>query len=60
MPPIMAGVLGPKSCKKGPPFRWIFLKTWVGFPEIGKQLPKMGSFQQKFIIKVGVTATVGN
>ena len=30
----------------------------MGFPEIGKQLSKMGSFPPKFIIKMGMTATV--
>ena len=33
---------------------------WVGFPEIGKKSSKMGSFPPKFIIKVGMTATVRN
>ena len=32
----------------------------VGFPEIGKKLSKMDCFPPKVIIKVGITANVGN
>ena len=47
------------SLNKGP-FSADFPQAWVDLPEIGKKLSKMGSFSQKFIIKVGMTATVGN
>ena len=32
----------------------------MGFEEIDKTLSKMGSFSPKFIIEIGITATVGN
>ena len=47
------------SLNKGPIFRRFSLNMG-GFPEIGKELSKIGSFPPKFIIKVGMTATVGN
>ena len=56
----LGGFFGPKFSKQGSPFRQIFRKTWVGFQEIGKKLSKTGSLPQKFMIKVGMTATVGN
>ena len=56
----MGGFLGPKFSKQGSLFRQIFLKhEWV-FQKLAKKLSKMGSFQPKFIIKVGMMATVGN
>ena len=45
----ISGFLGPKLSKKGP---------FLG--KIGKELSKMGSFLPKFIVKVGMTATVCN
>ena len=37
-----------------------FPKTWVCFPEIGKESSTMGSFLPNFIIKVDMMANVGN
>ena len=47
------------SLNKDPSFGRFSLK-WVSFQELGKKFSKMGSFPPKFIIKVGMTATVGN
>ena len=47
------------SPNKGPFFGRFSLNIG-GFPDIGKIFSKMGSFPPKFIIKVGMTATVGN
>ena len=55
----MGGFLGPKFSKQGSLFD-SFSKTWVGFPDCGKKLSKMGSFPPKFIIKVGIMATFGS
>ena len=55
----MGGFFGPKSSKQGSLFARFSLNMG-GFPEIGKRLSKMGSFPPKFIIKVGMTATVRN
>ena len=51
--------LGPKFSKQGSIFRQIFLKRGWVFQKLAK-LSKMGSFPPKFIIKVDMTATVGN
>ena len=56
----MGGLLGLKFSKQGSPFRQIFLKHGLVFQKLAKSLQKMGSFPPKFIIKVGMTATVGN
>ena len=42
------------------PFSTDFPKHWRDFQKIGNILSKMGSFLPKFMIKVGMTATVGN
>ena len=42
------------------PFSADFPQTWVGYPEIGKNLPKNGPFSPKFIVDVGMTASFGN
>ena len=56
----MGGLLGPKFSKQGSLFGRFSLNMGVGVPEIGKKLSKMGSFPRKFIIKVGMMATIGN
>ena len=53
-------VFGPKLSKQGSLFRQIFLKHGWAFQKLARKLSKMGSFLPKFIIKVGMTATVGN
>ena len=63
VPPIWVGFWVKNSLNKCLYFVSIlvdFPQTWVGFPEIGKKLSKMGTFPPKFIIKVGIIATVGN
>ena len=59
MPPIWMGFWVQNSRNKGP-FFGRFSLNMDGFPEIDKKLPIMGSFPPKFVIKVGMTATVGN
>ena len=59
MPPIWVVFWVQNFLKKGPFFADI-PQTWVDFPEIGKKLSNMGSFPQKFIIEVGMTAAAGN
>ena len=59
MPPIWVGFRVQNSLNKGPFFGRFSLKMG-GFPEICKILSKMGSFPPKFIMRVGMTATVGN
>ena len=56
--PYMGGFLGLKFSKQGSLFRQIFLKYGLVFQKLAK-IAKMGSFPPKFIIKVGMTATVG-
>ena len=56
----MGGLLGLKFSKQGSLFRQIFLKYGWFFQKLAKKLSKMGSFPPRFIIKVGMTATVGN
>ena len=52
-------VLGLKFSKKGPLFGKFSLNMgW--FSRNWQKIAKMGSFPPKFIIKVGMTATVGN
>ena len=55
----MGGFLGLKFSKRGSIFRQIFLKHG-GFSRNWQKLQKMGSFPPKFIIREGMTATVGN
>ena len=57
MLPIWVGFWVQNSLKKGPSD---LPKTWVCFPEIGKESSKVVSFLPNFIIKVGMTANVGN
>ena len=59
MLPIWACFWVQRSLNKGP-FFGRFSLNMGGFPEIGKNVQKMGSFPPKFIIKVNMTATVGN
>ena len=59
MPSTRVGFSVQNSLSKGP-FFGRFSLNMDGFPEIGKKLSKMGNFPPKFIIKVGITATVSN
>ena len=58
MPPIWVGFWVQNSLNKGPFFERfsLFSRNWQKL----SKLSKMGSFPPKFIIKVGMTATVGN
>ena len=49
----MGGFWAQSSLNKGPINIGRFSRSW-------EKLSKMGSFPPKFIIKVGMTATVGN
>ena len=60
MPPIWVGFWTQNSLNKGPFFGRFSINMGVGFPEIGKNFVKMGSFPPKLIIMAGMTATVGN
>ena len=55
----MGGFLGPKFSKQ-----WSFFARFslnmVGFSRNWQKIVKIGSFLPKFIIKLGMTATVGN
>ena len=53
------GGLGPKVSKQGSIFRQIFLKTWIGFLEISKNM-KNCQFSAKCIIKICMMASFGN
>ena len=53
-------VLGTKFSRQGPLFRQILLKQGWFFSEIDKRMSKMGSFPPKFIIKVCMTASLGD
>ena len=55
----MDGFLGPKFSKQWSLFGR-FCLNMGGFSRNWPKIVKMGSFPQKFIIKVGMTATVGN
>ena len=55
----MGGFLGSKFSKQGSLSRQISVNIG-GFSRNGQKLSKMGSFQSKFIIKEGLTATFGN
>ena len=55
----MGGFLGPKFSKQGS-FFGRFSLNMGGFSRNWQKIVKMGSFSPKFIIKVGMTATVGN
>ena len=59
MPPIWVGFWAQNSLNKGP-FFGRFSINMGGFSRNWQKLSKMGSFPPKFIIKVGITATVGN
>ena len=59
MPPIWVGFWAQNSLNKGP-FFGRFSINMGGFSRNWQKLSKMGSFPPKFIIKVGMTATVGN
>ena len=59
MPPIWVGFWARNSLNKGFLFRQIFHKHGWVIQKLAK-IVKMGSFPPKFIIKVGMTATVGN
>ena len=59
MPPIWVGFWVQNSLNKGPFFGRFSLNIH-GFSTNWQILSKMGSFPPKFIIKVGMTATVGN
>ena len=56
----IGGFLGPKFSKQGSLFRQIFHKQGWVIQKLAKNSKKMGGFPQKFIIKVGMTATFGN
>ena len=56
MPPIWMGFWVQNSLNKGP-FSADFPQRSVSFPEIGKNLSKMGGFLQNIIIKVDMTAS---
>ena len=55
----MGGFLGSKFSKQGSLFRQISIDMG-GFSRNLQKIAKMGSFPPKFIIKVDMTATVGN
>ena len=55
----MGGFLGPKFSKQGSFFGKLSMNM-SGFSGNWQNCQKMGSFPPKFIIKVGMTATVGN
>ena len=55
----MGGFLGPKFSKQGS-LLGRFSINMGGFSRNWQKLSKMGSFPPKFIIKVSMTATVGN
>ena len=59
MPPIWVGFRAQNSLNKGP-FFGRFSINMGGFSKNWQKWSKMGSFPPKFIIKVGMTATVGN
>ena len=59
MPPIWVSFWAQNSLNKGPVFSRLSINIG-GFPGNWQKLSKMGSFPPKFIIKVGMTATVGN
>ena len=56
----MGGLFGPKFSKQGSLFWQIFNKHGWVFQKLAKKLSEMGSCPPKFIIKVGMTTTVGN
>ena len=57
--PIWVGFWVPKSLNKGL-FFGRFSLNMAGFSSNQQKIAKMGSFPPKVIIKVGMTATVGN
>ena len=59
MLPIWLAVWVQNSLNKGP-FFGRFSINMGGFSRNWQQIVKMGSFPPKFIIRVGMTATVGN
>ena len=58
MPPIWVGFWARYSLNKGP-FFGRFSINIGGFSRNWQRLSKMGSFPPRFILKVGMTATVG-
>ena len=59
MPPIWVGFWVQISLNKGP-FFGRFSLNMGGFSRNWQKLSKMNSFLPKFVINVGMTATVGN
>ena len=59
MPPIWMGFWVRNSLNKGPFFDRFSLNMGA-FSRNWQKIIKMGTFPPKFIIKVGMTATVGN
>ena len=59
MPPIWVGFWVKNSLNKDP-FFGRFSLNMGGFSRNWQKFSKMGSFPPKFIIKGGMTATVGN
>ena len=55
----MGGFLCPNSLNKDP-FFGRFSLNFGGFSRNWQKIAKIGSFPPKFIIKEGITATVGN
>ena len=61
MPHIWVGFWVQNSLNKGPFFSFgTFSLNMGGFPRNWQKIVKMDSFPPKLIIKVGMTATVGN
>ena len=60
MPPICVGFWVENTLSKGPFSADLYFKHGWVFQKLPKHCQKMGSFPPKFIIKVGMTATVGN
>ena len=59
MPPIWVGFWVQNSLNKGPFFDKFSLKM-PGLSRNWQKIVKNGYFPPKFVIKVGMTATVGN
>ena len=59
MPPIWVGFWVQNSLNKGPIFDQFYLNM-DGFSRNRQKIIKKGNFPPKLIIKVGITATVGN
>ena len=59
MPPTRVGFWAPNSLNKGPFFGRFSLNKG-GLSRNWRKIAKMGGFRPKFIIKVGMTANLGN